>query len=88
MCLFSGSVAQLLDSLEEVEILSQAKKNDIDFLHRFFDNNKFQSLLEVSPYIPTILISVHVSFTIAFFLGTRVELKCINKSCLCNFKDL
>lgn len=43
----SGSVAQLLDSLEEVEILSHAKKNDIDFLHRFLDNNKFQSLLEV-----------------------------------------
>jgi hypothetical protein len=51
MCLFSGSVAQLLDSLEEVQILSQAKKNDIDFLHRFFDNNKFQSLLEVRSYI-------------------------------------
>jgi hypothetical protein len=51
MCLLSGSVAQLLDSLEEVQILSQAKKNDIDFLHRFFDNNKFQSLLEVRSYI-------------------------------------
>ncbi|CAB3991124.1 peripheral plasma membrane CASK isoform X4 [Paramuricea clavata] len=43
----AGSVAQLLDSLEEVEILSQAKKSDIDFLHRFLDNNKFQSLLEI-----------------------------------------
>ena len=43
-----GSVAQLIDSLEEVEILSQAKKDDIDFLRRFLDNNKFQSLLEVN----------------------------------------
>ena len=46
----TGSVAQLLDSLDEVQILSHAKKNDIDFLHHFLDNNKLQSLLEVRLY--------------------------------------
>ena len=48
---FSGSVAQLLDSLEEVQILSEAYSDDIDFLHRFLDNNQFQSLLEVKKYL-------------------------------------
>lgn len=43
----SGSVAQLLDSLEEVQILSDGNSGDVDFLHRFLDNNKLQSLLEV-----------------------------------------
>ncbi len=57
--LFAGSVAQLLDSLDEVEILSQAKKNDIDFLHHFLDNNKFQSLLEVRLYIDQFLMKLN-----------------------------
>ena len=42
-----GAIGQLLDSLEEIQVLTGAKDDDVNFLQNFFEHQTLQSLLEV-----------------------------------------
>lgn len=43
-----GAVAQVLDSLEEIQCLTDCDERDLDFLHTVFEDNQLHSLLDVS----------------------------------------
>ncbi|XP_032236089.2 peripheral plasma membrane protein CASK isoform X1 [Nematostella vectensis] len=43
----TGAIGQLLDSLEEIQLLTGARKAETDFLQTFFEDRHFQALLEV-----------------------------------------
>ncbi|XP_068685696.1 peripheral plasma membrane protein CASK-like [Montipora foliosa] len=43
----SGAIGQLLDSLEEIQVLTGAKDDDVSFLQSFFEHHTLQALLEV-----------------------------------------
>jgi len=43
----TGAVSQLLDSLEEIKVLTGAKNSETAFLQGFFEDPKLQALLEV-----------------------------------------
>lgn len=43
----SGAIGQLLDSLEEIQVLTGAKDDDVNFLQNFFEHQTLQALLEV-----------------------------------------
>ncbi|KAK2573489.1 Peripheral plasma membrane protein CASK [Acropora cervicornis] len=42
-----GAIGQLLDSLEEIQVLTGAKTDDVNFLQSLFENHTLQALLEV-----------------------------------------
>lgn len=44
---FPGAIGQLLDSLEEIQVLTGAKTDDVNFLQSLFENHTLQALLEV-----------------------------------------
>ncbi|XP_041482515.1 peripheral plasma membrane protein CASK-like [Lytechinus variegatus] len=44
----SGAVAQVLDSLEEIQCLTDCDEKDLDFLHTIFEDTQLHSLLDVS----------------------------------------
>lgn len=43
----SGAIGQLLDSLEEIQVLTGAEDDDVSFLQNFFEHQTLQALLEV-----------------------------------------
>lgn len=43
----SGAIGQLLDSLEEIQVLTGAETDDVNFLQSLFENHTLQALLEV-----------------------------------------
>lgn len=43
----SGAIGQLLDSLEEIQVLTGASDADVNFLQNFFEHQTLQALLEV-----------------------------------------
>ncbi|XP_020621594.1 peripheral plasma membrane protein CASK-like isoform X2 [Orbicella faveolata] len=43
----SGAIGQLLDSLEEIQVLTGANDEDVNFLQNFFEHQTLQALLEV-----------------------------------------
>ncbi|XP_015769015.1 PREDICTED: peripheral plasma membrane protein CASK-like [Acropora digitifera] len=43
----SGAIGQLLDSLEEIQVLTGAETEDVNFLQSLFENHTLQALLEV-----------------------------------------
>ncbi|KAK3754014.1 hypothetical protein QZH41_020292, partial [Actinostola sp. cb2023] len=43
----TGAVSQLLDSLEDIKVLTGAKDNETSFLQGFFEDPRLQALLEV-----------------------------------------
>ena len=47
----AGAVAQVLDSLEEIQCLTDCDEKDLDFLHGIFEDNQLHSLLNVSPFL-------------------------------------
>ena len=44
---FPGAIGQLLDSLEEIQVLTGAETDDVNFLQSLFENHTLQALLEV-----------------------------------------
>ena len=42
-----GAIGQLLDSLEEIQVLTGAETDDVNFLQSLFENHTLQALLEV-----------------------------------------
>ena len=44
---FPGAIGQLLDSLEEIQVLTGAETEDVNFLQSLFENHTLQALLEV-----------------------------------------
>ncbi|XP_033637334.1 peripheral plasma membrane protein CASK-like [Asterias rubens] len=49
----SGAVAQVLDSLEEIQCLTDCDEKDLDFLHGIFEDNQLHSLLNLYDKINT-----------------------------------
>ncbi|XP_071838998.1 peripheral plasma membrane protein CASK-like isoform X1 [Apostichopus japonicus] len=49
----SGAVAQVLDSLEEIQCLTDCDERDLDFLHTVFEDNQLHSLLDLYDKINT-----------------------------------
>lgn len=43
-----GAIGQLLDSLEEIQVLTGAEDDDVSFLQNFFEHQTLQALLEVT----------------------------------------
>ena len=50
LLLVVGAVAQVLDSLEEIQCLTDCDEKDLDFLHGIFEDNQLHSLLNVSSF--------------------------------------
>lgn len=46
----SGAIGQLLDSLEEIQVLTGANNDDVNFLQNFFEHQTLQALLEVRKF--------------------------------------
>ena len=42
------AVSQILDSLEEIQCLTECNENDVDFLQSVFEDNQLHALLYVS----------------------------------------
>lgn len=49
----SGAVAQVLDSLEEIQCLTDCDEKDLDFLHGIFEDTQLHSLLDLYDKINT-----------------------------------
>ncbi len=49
----SGAVAQVLDSLEEIQCLTDCDEKDLEFLHGIFEDNQLHSLLNLYDKINT-----------------------------------
>ncbi|XP_063967725.1 peripheral plasma membrane protein CASK-like isoform X3 [Lytechinus pictus] len=49
----SGAVAQVLDSLEEIQCLTDCDEKDLDFLHTIFEDTQLHSLLDLYDKINT-----------------------------------
>ena len=45
-----GAIGQLLDSLEEIQVLTGANDDDVNFLQSFFEHQTLQALLEVRKF--------------------------------------
>ena len=43
-----GAVSQILDSLEEIQCLTDCSETDVDFLQSVFEDTQLHALLEVS----------------------------------------
>ena len=41
------AVSQILDSLEEIQCLTDCNERDVDFLHAVFEDTQLHALLEV-----------------------------------------
>lgn len=48
MCVRTGAVSQVLDSLEEIHALTDCSEKDMDFLHSVFQDQHLHTLLDVS----------------------------------------
>lgn len=46
-----GAIGQLLDSLEEIQVLTGANDEDVNFLQNFFEHQTLQALLEVRKFV-------------------------------------
>ena len=46
-----GAIGQLLDSLEEIQVLTGANDDDVNFLQNFFEHQTLQALLEVRKFV-------------------------------------
>ena len=51
------AVSQILDSLEEIQCLTDCNERDVDFLHAVFEDTQLHALLEVR------LLTYHFYFT-------------------------
>ncbi|XP_077988061.1 peripheral plasma membrane protein CASK-like isoform X1 [Glandiceps talaboti] len=49
----SGAVSQVLDSLEEIQCLSDGTEKDVDFLHSIFEDTQLHALLDLYDKINT-----------------------------------
>lgn len=59
MCVCTGAVSQVLDSLEEIHALTDCSEKDMDFLHSVFQDQHLHTLLDVSK--PQLLVGVMTS---------------------------
>lgn len=48
VCVHTGAVSQVLDSLEEIHALTDCSEKDMDFLHSVFQDQHLHTLLDVS----------------------------------------